>query len=110
MPSLHAAVPGLRPVVYGHLGDGNLHFNLQAPEGMPADAFLQQHESTLNRLVHDAAMAGGGTFSAEHGIGALKAGELALRTSPVALAMMHAIKQALDPQGLLNPGKLLAPR
>jgi len=110
MPSLHAAVPGLRPVVYGHLGDGNLHFNLQAPEGMPADAFLQQHESTLNRLVHDAAMAGGGTFSAEHGIGALKAGELALRKSPVALAMMHAIKQALDPQGLLNPGKLLAPR
>ena len=110
MPSLHDAVPGLRPVVYGHLGDGNLHFNLQAPEGMPADAFLQQYEPTLNRLVHDAAMAGGGTFSAEHGIGALKAGELALRKSPVALAMMHAIKQALDPHGLLNPGKLLAPR
>ena len=110
MPSLHEAVPGLRPVVYGHLGDGNLHFNLQAPEGMPADAFLQQHEPTLNRLVHDAAMARGGTFSAEHGIGALKAGELALRKSPVAMAMMHAIKQALDPDGLLNPGKLLAPR
>ena len=108
MPSLHAAVPGLRPVVYGHLGDGNLHFNLQAPEGMPAEAFLQQHEVTLNRLVHDAAMARGGTFSAEHGIGALKAGELALRKSPVALAMMHAIKQALDPHGLLNPGKVLA--
>ena len=105
--TLAAAVPGVRPVVFGHLGDGNLHYNLQAPEHMPAEAFLRRHEAGLNRRVHDAALAHGGTFSAEHGIGALKADELAARKSPVALAMMRAIKRALDPQGLFNPGRML---
>ena len=108
LASLHVEVPGLRPVLFGHLGDGNLHFNLQAPEGMAPDAFLRQHEAALNRLVYDAVLARGGTFSAEHGIGALKVAELAARKSPVALEMMRAIKRALDPQGLLNPGRLLA--
>ena len=108
LASLHVEVPGLRPVLFGHLGDGNLHFNLQAPEGMAPDAFLRQHETALNRLVYDAVLARGGTFSAEHGIGALKVAELAARKSPVAMAMMRAIKRALDPQGLLNPGRLLA--
>jgi FAD/FMN-containing dehydrogenase len=62
--SLPALVPGLRPVVFGHLGDGNLHFNLQAPVGVDAADFLQRHEATLNRHVHDAVMASGGSFSA----------------------------------------------
>jgi FAD/FMN-containing dehydrogenase len=107
--TLHTLVPGLRPVVYGHLGDGNLHFNLQAPQDMPAAVFLDRHEAALNQRVHDAVVARGGSFSAEHGIGALKAAELARRKSPVALAMMRAIRQALDPQGLLNPGRVLPP-
>ena len=107
--SLDALVPGVRMVVFGHLGDGNLHFNVQAPEGMPAAEFLHQHEIALNQTVYDAVLARGGTFSAEHGIGALKVDELAKRKSPVALGMMRAIKQALDPQGLLNPGRVLPP-
>jgi FAD/FMN-containing dehydrogenase len=105
--SLPALAPGLRPVVFGHLGDGNLHFNLQAPEGVDAAGFLRQHEAALNRHVHDAVMARGGSFSAEHGIGALKAAELATRKSPVAFGLMRVLKQALDPQGLLNPGRVL---
>ena len=105
--SLPAFVPGLRPVVFGHLGDGNLHFNLQAPVGVEASDFLQRHEAALNRHVHDAVMAVGGSFSAEHGIGALKAAELAARKPPVALGLMRALKRALDPQGLLNPGRVL---
>ena len=108
LASLQVEVPGLRPVLFGHLGDGNLHFNLQAPEGMAPDAFLHQYEARLNALVYDAVLARGGTFSAEHGIGALKVAELAARKSPVALAMMRAVKRALDPQCLLNPGRLLA--
>ena len=108
LASLHVEVPSLRPVLFGHLGDGNLHFNLQAPGGMATDAFLHQYEARLNALVYDAVLSHGGTFSAEHGIGALKVAELAARKSPVALAMMRAVKRALDPQCLLNPGRLLA--
>ncbi|MBN8263162.1 MAG: FAD-binding oxidoreductase [Xanthomonadales bacterium] len=106
--SLRALVPGLQLVVFGHLGDGNLHYNLQAPDGMPPAEFLQRHETTLTRHVHDAVLGRGGSFAAEHGIGALKAAELAARKSPVALAMMRALKHALDPHGLLNPGRVLA--
>lgn len=99
--------PGARLVNFGHLGDGNLHYNLQAPEGVVPDEFLAAHEPDVNRLVYDAVQAHGGSFSAEHGIGALKREDLAHRKSPVALKLMRAIKQALDPQGLLNPGKLV---
>ena len=106
--SLRTLVPDVRLVVFGHLGDGNLHYNLQAPDGMPPADFLQRCETTLTRCVHDAVLARGGSFAAEHGIGALKAAELAARKSPVALAMMRALKHALDPQGLLNPGRVLA--
>jgi len=108
--ALQVILPGVRPVVFGHLGDGNLHYNIQAPEGMAPADFLRDWEAEVNRRVLDAVAARGGSFAAEHGIGALKVGELASRKSPVALGMMHAIKQALDPHGLLNPGKLLAPR
>ncbi|MFN9194528.1 MAG: FAD-binding oxidoreductase [Pseudomonadota bacterium] len=99
--------PGVRLVNFGHLGDGNLHYNVQAPEGADAKRFLADEEHAVNRVVFDAVAACGGSFSAEHGIGALKRDELAARKSPVALGLMRAIKAALDPQGLLNPGRLL---
>ncbi len=105
--ALQAAIPGIRMVDFGHLGDGNLHYNVQAPEGVDAAAFLREHEPAVNRIVFDAVQAHGGSISAEHGIGQLKREELAERKDPVALALMRAIKQALDPQGLLNPGRLI---
>ncbi len=105
--ALAEAFPGIRLVNFGHLGDGNLHYNVQCPEGGEGLAFLDQHEETINGIVFDAVQACNGSFSAEHGIGALKRDALAERKSPVALGMMRAIKQALDPQGRLNPGRLL---
>ena len=100
-------VPGVRLVNFGHLGDGNLHFNVQAPAEGDAKAFLRDQEARVNALVYDAVAQFGGSFSAEHGVGALKVETLAQYQSPVALGLMHAIKQALDPQNLLNPGRVL---
>ena len=105
--ALHAAFPGARLVNFGHLGDGNLHYNLQAPQGVAAADFLRDNEAAVNAIVYDAVVAHGGSISAEHGIGALKREELAQRKSPVALSMMRAIKSALDPAGVMNPGRLL---
>ena len=105
--ALQAAYPGTRSVNFGHLGDGNLHYNLQAPLGVDGAAFLREHEQSVNTLVYDAVMAHDGSISAEHGVGSLKRDELAQRKSPVALQMMRAIKQALDPQGVMNPGRML---
>jgi FAD/FMN-containing dehydrogenase len=105
--ALQAAFPGSRVVNFGHLGDGNLHYNLQAAPGVAARAFLDEQEAVVNRIVYDAVVARGGSISAEHGIGALKREELRERKSPVALAMMQSIKQALDPHGTLNPGRVV---
>jgi FAD/FMN-containing dehydrogenase len=105
--ALQRMVPGLRMVDFGHLGDGNLHYNVQAPEGVPAADFLREHEKAINALVYEAVMAHGGSISAEHGIGLLKRDALVTHKSPVALGLMRAIKQALDPRGLFNPGRLL---
>jgi FAD/FMN-containing dehydrogenase len=99
--------PGATVVNFGHLGDGNLHYNLQAPPGVHAATFLAEHEAAVNAVVFDAVCAFGGSISAEHGIGVLKRQELAQRKDPVALATMRAIKQALDPLNLLNPGRVL---
>ena len=99
--------PGVRLVDFGHLGDGNLHYNVQAPADSDAARFLVDHEHAVNTLVYDALAPFGGSISAEHGIGALKRVELAQRKSPVALALMRSIKSALDPRGLLNPGRVL---
>ncbi len=104
---LEAAFPGSRLVNFGHLGDGNLHFNLQAPRGVDHAAFLATNQQRCNALVHDAVHARGGSISAEHGIGQLKAASLVHYKSEVELAMMRSIKQALDPKNLLNPGKVL---
>ncbi|MEY4863478.1 MAG: hypothetical protein RLZ51_1573 [Pseudomonadota bacterium] len=99
--------PGTRMVVFGHLGDGNLHYNVSPPEGMDEAAFLSL-QPALNELVHDAVHAAQGSISAEHGIGVLRRDELPRYTSPVALGLMRTLKQALDPLGIMNPGKLLA--
>jgi FAD/FMN-containing dehydrogenase len=105
--ALRRAFPGVRLVDFGHLGDGNLHYNVQAPEGVSAEDFLREHEHAVNTLVYDAVGRFGGSISAEHGVGALKRDELAARKSPVALGLMRAIKAALDPRGLMNPGRVL---
>ena len=104
---LDAAFPGVRRVNFGHLGDGNLHYNVQCPAGGEAAEFLARHEHRVNTIVYDAVQALGGSISAEHGIGALKRDELAQRKSPVAMGLMRAIKQALDPQDRLNPGRVV---
>lgn len=101
-----AAVPGIRPVPFGHLGDGNLHYNLSQPETMPADAFLQRW-TELNEIVHGIAVSLGGSFSAEHGIGYLKTAELERLTGTVELELMRRIKAAVDPHNLMNPDKVL---
>ena len=104
---LQREIPGVRLVNFGHLGDGNLHYNVQVPEGQDGKTFLREQEPLVNQLVYDTVAAFGGSFSAEHGVGALKADKLEHYKSPVALGMMRAIKQALDPQGILNPGCVL---
>jgi FAD/FMN-containing dehydrogenase len=104
----HRALTDLLPCrinAFGHLGDGNLHFNVYPPKGMVRDGFMD-HAPRVMRLVHDLTQARGGTFSAEHGVGRLKAGDLARYGDPAKLASMRAIKQALDPLGIMNPGAL----
>lgn len=105
--ALLQAFPGARLINFGHLGDGNLHYNVQAPAGVAAADFLREHETAVNRIVYDAVTAHDGSISAEHGIGTLKRDELAQRKAPVALQLMRAIKAALDPAGLMNPGRML---
>jgi FAD/FMN-containing dehydrogenase len=105
--ALQARWPGAQSVNFGHLGDGNLHYNLQAPAGADGAAFLREHEAAVNAVVYDAVAACGGSISAEHGIGQLKREELPHYKSAVALGLMRAIKQALDPQGLMNPGRVI---
>jgi FAD/FMN-containing dehydrogenase len=104
---LQREIPGVRLVNFGHLGDGNLHYNVQAPEGGDMQAFLRDREEQVNTLVYDQVKRFDGSISAEHGIGALKVGKLPDYKSPVAIGMMRALKNALDPQNLLNPGRVV---
>ncbi len=104
---LQQALPGVRLVSFGHLGDGNLHYNVQAPAGVDAAAFLQQHEERVNTLVFDSVARFNGSISAEHGVGSLRVTQMEHYKSPVALGLMRAIKQALDPLDLLNPGRVI---
>ena len=99
--------PGLRLVVFGHLGDGNLHYNVSPPAGGMAKADFLALEAPINRLVHDAVDAAGGSISAEHGLGVLRRDEAARYKPAVEQRLMLAVKQALDPLNLMNPGKLL---
>ena len=106
---LNKALPGVRLVNFGHLGDGNLHYNVQAPAEGDAAAFLRDHEEEVNTLVYDSVAAFGGSISAEHGVGSLKVDKLPHYKSAVALTLMRAVKTALDPQNMLNPGRVVHP-
>jgi D-lactate dehydrogenase (cytochrome) len=99
-------VPDGRLVIYGHVGDGNLHFNLNQAPGSDRNIFLAR-EPAIKRALHDLVSEFGGSFSAEHGIGRLKVGELEHYAAPVEIDLMRAVKKALDPNGVLNPGKVL---
>ena len=101
-----ANVPDGLLVAYGHVGDGNLHFNVSAAPGAQRERFLAREEP-VRRAIHDLVSEFGGSFSAEHGIGRLKVGELERYTSPVELALMRAVKRAFDPHDIMNPGKVL---
>jgi D-lactate dehydrogenase (cytochrome) len=104
--ALEAALPGCRVFAFGHVGDGNIHFNVTQPVGADKTAFLKEWERA-NRLVHDLVGELGGSFSAEHGIGVLKKGELRHYRSALELELMNRIKTAFDPIGIMNPGKIL---
>lgn len=99
-------IPGARPVPFGHLGDGNIHYNVSQPPGMDRAVFLANWEA-LNAAVHEIVLDLGGSISAEHGIGRMKRDLLPHAKQPVALELMRKIKQAFDPNNILNPGKLL---
>jgi FAD/FMN-containing dehydrogenase len=99
-------VPGARLVAFGHLGDGNIHCNLSQPKGAAKAAFLARWDE-INEIVHAIVAAHGGSISAEHGIGRMKRALLPRVKDPVALEVMRALKRTLDPQGILNPGKVL---
>jgi FAD/FMN-containing dehydrogenase len=103
---VRASVPDATLIAYGHAGDGNLHFNLSFPREATA-ASVAALEPTVRRAIHDLVASHGGSFSAEHGIGQLKTGELQRYTSAVELNLMREIKRALDPHGIMNPGKVL---
>ncbi len=100
-------MPGIRPIPFGHFGDGNIHFNLAQPVGMDKAAFLAEWER-FNRIVHDIVARMKGSISAEHGIGLIKRDELLMYKDPVAVDLMRTLKRALDPHNILNPGKVLA--
>lgn len=103
---VEAAMPGIRPVPFGHIGDGNIHFNLSQPKDMDPEAFVGQWQA-MNDIVHGVVARLDGSISAEHGIGTLKRDEITRYKSAVALTAMRAIKTALDPKGIMNPGKLI---
>jgi D-lactate dehydrogenase (cytochrome) len=100
------AVPGIRICAFGHVGDGNMHFNIAQPEGADGAAFKARQEE-INRLVHNVVVSMGGSISAEHGIGRLRKEELAHYGSEIGLDLMRRIKSALDPDDLMNPGKVI---
>lgn len=104
---LAAALPGTRSLAFGHLGDGNVHFHVRPPEMADPAAWLASHGEAASRIVYDCALAMGGSISAEHGIGRTKRDIFAAVGDPVRLSMLRALKNALDPAGLLNPGVLI---
>lgn len=107
LAELKALGLNIRPVLFGHLGDGNLHYNVSGPVDHPSQSFLSAHQDTISEVVYKVIREVGGTVSAEHGIGQLKADLLKQITPEANYAMFKALKQAMDPDNLLNPGKML---
>lgn len=108
VPAIEAAWPGTEAIAFGHLGDGNVHFHVIAPPGVERTSWEEREGKAISRQVYDLVTQWGGSISAEHGIGQVKRDELARLGDPVALDLLARVKRALDPAGLLNPGKLLA--
>ena len=104
--AVQALIPGSRPVPFGHLGDGNIHYNVSQPVGADTEAYLARWDE-MNAVVHARGREFGGSISAEHGIGLMKRELLPQVKDPVALDLMRALKRTLDPNGILNPGKVL---
>ena len=107
VPDVETRFPGTTAAAFGHLGDGNVHFHVLAPRGAVRGEWEETEGKAISAYVHDLVTRWNGSISAEHGIGQMKRDELGRLGDPVALAMMRSVKQALDPQGLLNPGKLV---
>jgi FAD/FMN-containing dehydrogenase len=106
-PQIETRFPGTLVAGFGHLGDGNIHYHVLAPEAAVAGEWEEREGKAISAFVHDRVTEYGGSLSAEHGIGQMKRDELGRLGDPVSLRLMRSIKQALDPQGLLNPGKLV---
>ncbi len=107
-PAIEARWPGSRVLAFGHLGDGNVHFNVRAPAGSDSAAWVDAHGPAITPAVNDLVAAAHGSIAAEHGIGSIKTAELARLGDPGKLAAIRAIKAALDPLGIMNPGKIIA--
>lgn len=107
IPAVEGGWPGSRVLAFGHVGDGNLHFNVRAPAGSDSAAWVETHGPAITAAINDRVVAMGGTIAAEHGIGQVKAGELARLGDPARLAAMRSVKAALDPLGIMNPGKVV---
>jgi FAD/FMN-containing dehydrogenase len=106
--AVEARIPGARPVPFGHIGDGNIHFNISQPRDADKAAFLACLPE-VNQIVHDIVHALGGSISAEHGLGQAKIDEIVRYKPAAAIKAMRAIKRALDPNGIMNPGKVIRP-
>lgn len=109
VPAVETRFPDCRAIAFGHLGDGNVHFHVLAPQGAVAGKWESQEGREISRFVHDLVTQWHGSISAEHGIGQMKVDELGRLGDPAALSVMRSVKAALDPQGLFNPGKLVPP-
>ncbi len=102
-----AAMPGARICAFGHLGDGNIHYNISQPVGADKAAFLARWRE-MNAIVHALVLEAGGSISAEHGIGQLKRDELASIRPQIEIDLMRRIKRSFDPAGIMNPGKVIS--
>jgi len=104
--AVEAVSPGARPYPFGHVGDGNIHYNISQPQGIKSAEFLAK-QSALNDAILDIVHDLGGSFSAEHGVGLLKTGMIPRYKGQVALELMRSIKKAIDPHNRMNPGKVI---
>lgn len=105
--ALRNAFPGIRIIAFGHMGDGNIHYNASMPDAAQNRAFIEQHEPEVNRIVYEVVARLNGSISAEHGLGQLKRVTICDYKDPLELELMRTIKQSLDPQGMMNPGKVI---